>query len=72
MTTRTYQDAIHLLNTLQTNAAALEAVRAAGSRLNPNAIPEMIEFLERIEYTVLFVPMSVSRSLMCSRLVRRP
>ncbi|KIM68833.1 hypothetical protein SCLCIDRAFT_1209038 [Scleroderma citrinum Foug A] len=51
MTTRTYQDAINLLNTLQTNAAALEAVRAAGSRLNPNAIPEMIEFLERIEYT---------------------
>ncbi|KAG6336682.1 hypothetical protein ID866_2389 [Astraeus odoratus] len=51
MSTRCYQDAIELLNSLQTNAAVLEAARAAGPRLNPNAIPEMIEFLERIEYT---------------------
>ena len=72
MAARTYQDAISLLNTLQTNAAALEAVRAAGSRLNPNAIPEMIEFLERIEYTVPFVLMFISPILICSRLVRRP
>ncbi|KAI6152163.1 Mur ligase [Pisolithus tinctorius] len=51
MSTRNYHDAIEHLNSLQTNAAALEAARAAGPRLNPNAIPEMIEFLERIEYT---------------------
>ncbi|KAI6034383.1 Mur ligase [Pisolithus microcarpus] len=51
MCTRNYQDAIERLNSLQTNAAALEAARAVGPRLNPNAISEMIEFLERIEYT---------------------
>ncbi|KAI6047438.1 Mur ligase [Pisolithus marmoratus] len=51
MSTRNYQDAIEHLNSLQTNAAALQAARAEGPRLNPNAITEMIEFLERIEYT---------------------
>lgn len=51
MSTGSYQDAIEHLNSLQTNATALEAARAAGPRLNPNAISEMIEFLERIEYT---------------------
>ncbi|KAG6335009.1 hypothetical protein ID866_4076 [Astraeus odoratus] len=51
ISTRNYQAAIDLLNTLQTSADALEAARATGSRLNPNAIPKMIEFLERIGYT---------------------
>ncbi|KAG1872738.1 Mur ligase [Suillus tomentosus] len=45
--TRTYRDAIDALNSLQTNAAILEAVRAAGSKLNPNAIPEMIDYLRK-------------------------
>ncbi|KAG2369582.1 Mur ligase [Suillus spraguei] len=45
---RTYRDAIDALNSLQTNAAILEAVRAAGSKLNPNAIPEMIDYLLRV------------------------
>ncbi|KAH7931248.1 FolC bifunctional protein [Leucogyrophana mollusca] len=48
--TRTYREAVECLNTLQSNAATLEAVRAAGVRLNPNAIPEMIEYLQRIGY----------------------
>ncbi|KAH7914388.1 Mur ligase [Hygrophoropsis aurantiaca] len=47
---RSYSDAVEYLNTLQSNAATLEAVRAAGARLNPNAIPEMIEYLRRIGY----------------------
>ncbi|KAI6030998.1 Mur ligase [Pisolithus marmoratus] len=51
MATRNYQDAIEHLNTLQTSADTLEAARAAGSRLNPDPIPKMIEFLERIGYT---------------------
>ncbi|EGN93006.1 hypothetical protein SERLA73DRAFT_190127 [Serpula lacrymans var. lacrymans S7.3] len=51
MSTRSYKDAIEHLNTLQSNAATLEAVRAAGARLNPNAIPETIEYLGRIGYT---------------------
>lgn len=51
MAIRNYQDAIEHLNALQTSADTLEAARAAGSRLHPNPIPKMIEFLERIGYT---------------------
>lgn len=48
---RTYQDAIEHLNSLQSNAATLEAVRASGGRLSEFAIPEMLEYLERIGYS---------------------
>jgi hypothetical protein len=51
MSTRTYKDAIELLNSLQSNAAALEAARASG-RSNEFAIPEMLEYLGRIGYSV--------------------
>ncbi|THH15377.1 hypothetical protein EW146_g5091 [Bondarzewia mesenterica] len=50
MSTRTYQDAIVHLNSLQSNAATLEAVRASGGRLSEFAIPEMVEYLQRIGY----------------------
>ncbi|KAJ3842122.1 Mur ligase [Lentinula raphanica] len=50
MSTRTYQDAINNLNSLQSNAATLDAVRASGGRLSQFAIPEMLEYLERIGY----------------------
>ncbi|EAU84902.2 tetrahydrofolylpolyglutamate synthase [Coprinopsis cinerea okayama7 len=46
-----YQDAVEKLNTLQSNAATLEAVRASGGRLSQFAIPEMLEYLGRIGYT---------------------
>ncbi|KAG1752651.1 FolC bifunctional protein [Suillus paluster] len=46
--TPTYKDAIDALNTLQTNAAILEAVRAAGVKLNPNAMLEMTDYLRRV------------------------
>ena len=52
MSTRTYQDAVKHLNSLQSNAATLEAVRASGGRLSEFAIPEMIEYLGRVGYTV--------------------
>jgi len=54
MSSRSYQDAIEHLNSLQTNAAVLEAVRASGQggRLSKFAIPEMLEYLERIGYSV--------------------
>lgn len=58
--TRTYRDAIDALNSLQTNAAILEAVRAAGSKLNPNAIPEMIDYLRRVGLKVRHMPTSLS------------
>ncbi|KAF8591432.1 FolC bifunctional protein [Ramaria rubella] len=51
MATRTYQDAVEKLNSQQTNAATLDAIRASGGRLNDSAIPEMIEYLTRIGHT---------------------
>ncbi|KAJ7180253.1 Mur ligase [Mycena crocata] len=50
MSTRTYRDAVDSLNSLQTNAAALELVRASGGRSSAFAIPEMIEYLGVIGY----------------------
>jgi len=51
MSTRTYSDAVEQLNSLQTNAATLEAVKASGGRLSTYAIPEMLEYLGRIGYS---------------------
>ncbi|KAF9451644.1 FolC bifunctional protein [Macrolepiota fuliginosa MF-IS2] len=48
--TRAYRDAIDHLNSLQSNAAVLDAVRASGGRSSEFAIPEMLEYLERIGY----------------------
>ncbi|KAI0053016.1 FolC bifunctional protein [Auriscalpium vulgare] len=50
MSSRDYQDAIKHLNSLQSNFATLEAVRASGGRISESAIPEMVEYLERIGY----------------------
>ena len=58
MATRNYRDAIDCLNSLQSNAAALDAVRASGGRLSAFAIPEMIEYLEGIGYKVRQMPNS--------------
>jgi hypothetical protein len=52
MSTRSYQDAVDHLNSLQSNAETLNAIHASGSNLNELAIPEMLEFLERIGYIV--------------------
>ena len=52
MTGRSYKDAIDLLNTLQSNAATLEAIKESGARTRSLAIPEMIEYLEKIGYKV--------------------
>ena len=51
MASRTYRDAVDSLNSLQSNAATLEAVRASGGRLSEFAIPEMVEYLQRIGYS---------------------
>jgi hypothetical protein len=71
MSGRSYKDAINLLNTLQSNAAALEAAKASGMRSNPVAIPEMVEYLERIGYKVRCQPMDESRDSTCF-VARRP
>lgn len=51
-TGRSYADAIEALNTLQSNAAVIEAIRKSGGRLNDFAIPEMVEYLTRIGHQV--------------------
>ncbi|KAF9115106.1 Folylpolyglutamate synthetase [Mortierella sp. AM989] len=47
---RSYTDAVDKLNGLQTNFAALEAVRSSGGGANKHAIPEMVEFVQRSGY----------------------
>ncbi|KAJ9093464.1 hypothetical protein QFC19_008323 [Naganishia cerealis] len=47
---KTYRDAINLLNTCQSNAATIEAIRKSGLKMNQYAIPEMIEYLHRLGY----------------------
>ncbi|KAK0490843.1 Mur ligase [Armillaria novae-zelandiae] len=51
MSTHTYKEAIECLNSLQSNAVVLEAVRASGGRSSAFAIPEMLEYLQRIGYS---------------------
>ncbi|KAG8218628.1 FolC bifunctional protein [Butyriboletus roseoflavus] len=51
MSAKSYQDAISSLNTLQSNAATLAAIRASGILNNMNAIAEMNEFVTRIGLT---------------------
>ncbi|KAK7470479.1 Folylpolyglutamate synthetase [Stygiomarasmius scandens] len=50
MSTRSYKDAVEHLNSLQSNAATLDAARAAGTRMTSNGILDTIEYLERIGY----------------------
>ncbi|KAL0949394.1 hypothetical protein HGRIS_009458 [Hohenbuehelia grisea] len=50
MASRSYNAAIEHLNSLQSNAATIEAARASGGRLTQFAIPEMLEYLSRIGY----------------------
>jgi folylpolyglutamate synthase len=52
MSSRTYENAVENLNSLQSNAAVLAALRATGGRAEQFAKPEMIEYLGRIGYTV--------------------
>jgi hypothetical protein len=52
-----HQDAIEKLNTLQSNAVALEAMRKSGQGPKAEfAITEMIEYLDRIGYSVCTAP----------------
>ena len=46
------QDAIAALNTLQSNAAVIESIRHDRKHMNELAIPEMREWVRRIEYEV--------------------
>ncbi|BFZ65382.1 Folylpolyglutamate synthetase [Saitoella coloradoensis] len=48
---RTYDDAVNALNTLQTNAAVLDALRKSGGKMNATSLPEMHEWIRRVGYT---------------------
>lgn len=52
MMSRTYNDAINALNSLQSNYANLMAIRKSGIHKNEMAILEMIEWSRRIGYSV--------------------
>ncbi|KAI8618281.1 Mur ligase [Chytriomyces sp. MP71] len=45
---RSYEESIQLLNTCQSNAATIEAVRKAGNALNKISIPEIKEYIHRV------------------------
>ena len=52
MTDRSYNAAINALNSLQSNAATIEAIRRSGKTVNELNEPEMTEYLERIGHNV--------------------
>ena len=47
---RSYTDAIECLNSLQSNAATVAAVRAQGRSLDSYQIPDFIDYVKRIGY----------------------
>ncbi|KEF63239.1 folylpolyglutamate synthase [Exophiala aquamarina CBS 119918] len=47
---RTYADAVASLNTLQSNFAIVDAIRKSGRKMNDQAIPEMVEWCNKIGY----------------------
>ncbi|KAI5474406.1 hypothetical protein MNV49_003374 [Pseudohyphozyma bogoriensis] len=49
--TRTYADAINALNSLQSNAAVIEAIRLSGGKGGEAQIVESLEYLKRIGYS---------------------
>ena len=51
MATRSYAAAIDALNSLQSNAATIEAIRKSGKTVNELNEPEMTEYLERIGHS---------------------
>ena len=52
MTSKSYQDAIQLLNTLQSNASTIEMLKKNKKFLNQQSLPEMKDYLHRLGYTV--------------------
>lgn len=51
MSVRPYSEAVDALNSLQSNAAVLSALRASGGKNSSLALPEMVEYLHRIGYS---------------------
>ncbi|XP_002741781.1 folylpolyglutamate synthase, mitochondrial-like [Saccoglossus kowalevskii] len=47
-----YEDAVRVLNTLQTNSAVLDKIRKEKGRLSKNSLPEYLDFLDRADITL--------------------
>ncbi|MCJ1379885.1 Folylpolyglutamate synthetase [Xylographa soralifera] len=47
---RTYSDAVRALNSLQSNASVVNAIRLSGGKMNAQAISEMIDWCRKIGY----------------------
>ncbi|TPX45785.1 tetrahydrofolate synthase [Synchytrium endobioticum] len=47
-----YESAVELLNSTQSNASILQAVRASGGKLNEKSIPEMRDYMMRLGYSL--------------------
>jgi folylpolyglutamate synthase len=58
---RSYADAINLLNSLQSNAAVIEAIRKGGGKSGDALMAEMVEYLTRIGYQVSHSLMQLAR-----------
>ena len=52
MSTRSYNEAVDILNSLQSTEAMFEALRASGRSASDFVIPEMLDYLHRIGYSV--------------------
>ena len=53
--TRNYAAAIDALNSLQSNAATIEAIRRSGKTVNELNEPEMTEYLQRIGHRLSLI-----------------
>jgi folylpolyglutamate synthase len=62
-TRRSYADAIDLLNSLQSNAAVIDAIRKGGGKGGEEQVAESVEYLRRIGYHVSIPPPSLPVSL---------
>lgn len=63
------QAAVQALNTLQSNYAIVKAIRDSGRSINENAIPEMLEWLRKVGYSVRLSPSIVATFSAIARLI---
>ena len=62
-----HQDAIAALNTLQSNFSVVDAIRKSGKGMNQQAIPEMIEWCQKLGYEVCALPAVRAESVLKGR-----
>ncbi|CAG8454831.1 14593_t:CDS:10 [Cetraspora pellucida] len=63
---RTYAQAVECLNSLQTNAAIIEAINKAGGSINSRSLPEMREFCRKIGLNIIHVTGTKGKGSTCA------